>query len=126
MGSGGQLRGEGIEREGGLGDGEARGKKKGGPVDMWPNGGAGGGLARARAQAGAPRTRASRGRVAARSGGGSPGTVTPSHAWGRQGKREKGDSGGGWLVVRPTEWVPPVSEGRRGGRENGRWAPGCG
>jgi hypothetical protein len=34
------------------------------------------------------------------SGGGSPGTTAPGHARGRQGKREKGESGGGWRVGR--------------------------
>jgi hypothetical protein len=51
----------------------------------------------------------------ARSSGGSPGTTTPGHARGRQGKTEKGESRGGWPVGRPTEWVRPVSEGKREG-----------
>jgi hypothetical protein len=57
-------------------------------------------------------------------GGGSPGTTAPGHAQGRQGKREKGESGGGWPVGRPAEWVPPVSEGTREG-ERMVSGPGC-
>jgi hypothetical protein len=49
------------------------------------------------------------------SSGGSPGTAAPGHARGRQGKREKGESGGGWLVGWPAEWVSPFSEGKREG-----------
>jgi hypothetical protein len=41
------------------------------------------------------------------SGSGSPRTTAPGHAQGRQGKREKGESGGGggWLVGQLTEWA---------------------
>jgi hypothetical protein len=62
-------------------------------------------------------TKRGRGRGGSDTGGGSPGTTTSGRAQGRQGKREKGESGGGWPVGRPAEWVPPVSEGRREGRE---------
>jgi hypothetical protein len=51
-----------------------------------------GGLAMACARAGGP------GNERVRSGSGNPGTVASGHAWGRQGKREKGERAGeaGW------------------------------
>jgi hypothetical protein len=56
----------------------------------------------------------------ARSGGGGPGTVVPGRAWGRQGKREKGErEGGGWSVGRLVEWGP-VAE-RKGGQSHCGW-----
>jgi hypothetical protein len=77
------------------------------------HGGKRGVLAMTRARAGGPDMSGTG------SGSGSPGTAAPCHAQGRQGKREKGESGGR-LAGGPAHGVRPAAE-RKGGRSHCGW-----
>jgi hypothetical protein len=55
-------------------------------------------------------------------GGGSPRTAVPGRARGRQGKREKGESGGADKWAGPRGWGPAIE--REEGSEGDRWGTG--
>jgi hypothetical protein len=52
-------------------------------------------------------------------GGGNPGTAALGRARGRQGKREKGESGGTEQWAGPEEWGPAVEIEKKGERVTG-------
>jgi hypothetical protein len=52
-------------------------------------------------------------------GGGNPGTTASGRARGRQGKREKGESGGTEQWAGPREWGPAVAIEKKGERVTG-------